>query len=80
VVRHTVGRRINTLYHSRLGSRIGNPQGIDIFGQDWDNLIILDARRYDEFSKAKRRHQLGGDACIQNVEGLTNSGMAEDEL
>lgn len=26
-----------------------NPDGIDVFEEDWDNLIILDACRYDEF-------------------------------
>lgn len=28
-----------------------NPSGIDIFEQDWDNLVILDGCRYDEFSR-----------------------------
>ncbi|AJF24778.1 hypothetical protein SG26_03155 [Haloarcula sp. CBA1115] len=28
------------------------PDGVDIFTEDWDNLIILDACRYDEFERA----------------------------
>lgn len=29
-----------------------NPEGVDIFAEDWDNLVLLDACRYDEFSNA----------------------------
>lgn len=36
------------LYRKMKGSG-GNPSGIDIFSQDWDNLIILDACRADFF-------------------------------
>ena len=35
--------------HTRAGCDY-NPDGIDIFEEDWDNLIILDACRYDEFA------------------------------
>lgn len=59
--RHTVGRRLNTYYHSRAGLRNSNPNGIDIFDQDWDNLVILDACRYDEFAAAKGRHGIPGE-------------------
>ena len=44
-------REINRLYHSRIGLRDYNPRGIDIFEQDWDNLVILDACRYDVFAE-----------------------------
>ena len=41
----------NKLYnHYRAGRRY-NPEGINIFAEDWDNLIILDACRYDEFAR-----------------------------
>ncbi len=41
---------INRLYsHQRHGVRY-NPRGIDIFEEDWDNLVVLDACRYDEFA------------------------------
>jgi hypothetical protein len=42
---------LNQLYnHYRAGQRY-NPEGIDIFAEDWDNLLILDACRYDEFER-----------------------------
>ncbi len=50
-------REINRLYYSRLGQQEGNPNGIDIFDEDWDNLIILDACRYDMFDQ---EHSLPG--------------------
>lgn len=36
--------------HYRTGQKY-NPDGVDIFAEDWDNLIILDAARYDEFER-----------------------------
>ncbi|MFB6294545.1 MAG: hypothetical protein ABEI97_02185 [Candidatus Nanohaloarchaea archaeon] len=54
-----IGREINLHYHSwrgtesRLGRQNVNPDGIDVLEEDWDNLIILDACRYDTFE----RHQ-----------------------
>jgi len=44
-----IGRELNRLYFTRLYSRPYNIDGVDIFGSDWDNLIILDACRYDMF-------------------------------
>lgn len=43
-------REVNRLYHCRLGWRSYNLNGIDVFEEDWDNLIILDACRYDTFA------------------------------
>jgi hypothetical protein len=42
-------RELNRLYHRRLNTRSYNTGGIDIFSEDWDNLLILDACRYDLF-------------------------------
>lgn len=43
-------RKINRGYHRRLGRRNGNPRGGEnILDADWDNLVILDACRYDYF-------------------------------
>lgn len=36
--------------HARQGVPYYRP-GIDVFEQDWDNLVILDAARYDEFRR-----------------------------
>ncbi len=44
-------RELNTLAHSRFGTVPHNTTGIDIFGEDWDNLILLDACRYDIFAE-----------------------------
>lgn len=57
-LRHLSLREINKLYHSRLGYHEFNPGGIDIFEESWDNLIILDACRYDIFQE---EHNLPGD-------------------
>ena len=35
-----------------------NPEGIDVFDEDWDNLLILDACRYDTFAE---RSELDGE-------------------
>jgi len=40
------------LYHRRFGLRSYNTNGIDIFDADWDNLVLLDACRYDVFAEA----------------------------
>lgn len=42
-------RGFNRLYHQRV-VRSENPRGIDIFDEDWDALIILDACRHDIFN------------------------------
>jgi hypothetical protein len=48
---------LNQLYnHYRAGQRY-NPAGTDVFAEDWDNLVILDACRYDEL---ERRSTLPG--------------------
>ena len=44
-------REINKLIHTRFGRFVFYHQGIKIFEEDWDNLIILDACRYDIFSE-----------------------------
>lgn len=47
-------RGLNRWYHRRGGRRTDNPRGIDVFDQDWDTLVILDACRYDMFESADR--------------------------
>lgn len=42
---------INKRYNYWRNDVAYNPSGIDIFEEDWDNLIILDGCRYDEFSR-----------------------------
>lgn len=45
---YMIVRELNKLYHTRGGRRY-YPDGIDVFEADWDNLVILDACRYDLF-------------------------------
>jgi hypothetical protein len=47
----TAARHINRRCHTRNGRYSFNPNGISIFEEDWDNLIVLDACRYDAFEK-----------------------------
>ncbi|UPM42899.1 hypothetical protein [Halocatena salina] len=44
------GQELNRLYNRRLYRREYNTDGVDVMTEDWDNLIILDACRYDLFS------------------------------
>lgn len=44
-----VGRWLNRQFHTRLGRRRYNTGGVDVFNEEWDNLIILDAARYQLF-------------------------------
>lgn len=46
-----VGREINRLIHTKGRTQTYNPAGSGIFNKDWDNLIILDACRYDYFDE-----------------------------
>lgn len=43
-------RELNHLYHTRLRSQTYNHRGVDVMSEDWDNLLILDACRYDVFA------------------------------
>lgn len=48
----SVGFKLNRVYWREkfdFGSKY-NTNGVDIFNEEWDNLIILDACRYDEFA------------------------------
>lgn len=47
-------RQINKIYFKKIGKGRFNENGCDFFEQDWDNLIILDACRFDVFSDHKR--------------------------
>lgn len=41
-----IGTEVNRLYHGRISQL---DDGVSIFEEDWDNLLILDACRYDVF-------------------------------
>jgi len=61
-------RLCNRLYHQR--GREYNHQGFSIFDDDWDNLIILDACRYDVFEKI---NPIDGDLIQKESRGSTTS-------
>jgi len=46
-----LAREFNRVYHRRFNMRQYNTAGTDVLTQDWDNLIILDACRYDLFTE-----------------------------
>jgi hypothetical protein len=50
-------REANRLYHRKLYREPYNTDGVDVFAEDWDNLIVLDACRYDMFEAT---HDLDG--------------------
>lgn len=43
-------RDLNRAYYLLRHRQAYNTRGVDIFDQDWDNLVILDACRYDVFA------------------------------
>ncbi|WP_233547711.1 MULTISPECIES: hypothetical protein [Haloferax] len=49
-----LGREVNRLYYNRLNHRSYHRDGVDVLAEDWDNLIILDACRYDLFEQNNR--------------------------
>ena len=46
-----VAIKINKKFHGRSNNKGYYEDGMDIFSEDWDNLIILDACRYDIFDQ-----------------------------
>jgi len=53
-------REINRIYHTRFRQAEYNTKGVNFFEEDWDNLLILDACRYDAFESAIRDRNLPG--------------------
>ncbi|MFB6167185.1 MAG: hypothetical protein ABEJ62_02895 [Candidatus Nanohaloarchaea archaeon] len=45
------GREVNRLFHTRLKQRDFNTSGVDVFEEDWDVMLVLDACRYDMFEE-----------------------------
>ena len=65
-------RQINRGFHTRLGYKDYNSDAANIFELDWDNLIILDACRYDEFSEQISDFDIPGKLkCKQSLDSAT---------
>ncbi|WP_159077103.1 alkaline phosphatase family protein [Halococcoides cellulosivorans] len=62
IYRHppVVGRGLNRIYHTKMGSRKGYAEGVPLFDLDWDVCAILDACRYDIYKEVVSSHDLGG--------------------
>jgi hypothetical protein len=63
-------RGLNRLFHRRGGCRSENTDGIDVFDEDWDTLILLDACRYDMFESTSH---LDGTLCLKESKGSSTS-------
>ncbi|WP_418280465.1 hypothetical protein [Halorubrum sp. DTA98] len=59
---------LNRRYHTR-GSAY-NTDGVDVFAEDWDTLVLLDACRFDEF---KRQSELSGTLRRRTSRGATSA-------
>jgi hypothetical protein len=64
---------INTLIQERFYDSEYNSEGIDVFEEDWDNLIILDACRYDAFEKL---HSIDGELKSKTSRGSMSREFA----
>jgi hypothetical protein len=51
LIRQLAAHHLNRLYYSLRNPEGYNADGIDVFAEDWDNLLILDACRYDSFAE-----------------------------
>ena len=69
-----VGTELNKLYHRSLGDPRYNEEGIDVFTEDWDVLVILDACRYDMFAEV-----VGDDLGTRPLESRISRGSATKE-
>jgi hypothetical protein len=45
---------LNRLFYRRGGLRSENTAGVDVFREDWDTLVVLDACRYDMFESTSQ--------------------------
>jgi hypothetical protein len=68
-------RQFNQFYHTRGGRRSYNTDGINVFDEDWDNLLILDAFRYDTFAELIGEYHIEG-----RLESRISGGAATPEF
>jgi hypothetical protein len=50
-VHQLAAHHLNRLYYAARNPDGYNADGIDVFAEDWDNLLVLDACRYDYFAE-----------------------------
>lgn len=68
-------RELNRLYWNVAGGRTYNGDGVDVFEEDWDNLLILDGCRPDVLADRVREYEIDGD-----LETRTSRGSATAEF
>lgn len=55
-------------YHSKYGRQEFNEAGVSLFAEDWDDLLILDACRYNTFAELRT---LPGDLSMRESRAST---------
>lgn len=68
-------RELNRLYWDRGGRRSFNPAGVDVFEEEWDNLLILDGCRHDRFADIVEEYDVDGE-----LQSRTSRGSATMEF
>lgn len=75
---------LNRFYHTKRSGPVYNRNGIDVFEEDWDNLIILDACRFDylaeltDFSSPVERRVSRGAASREFIKGNFSNRTLHD--
>ncbi|MUV50090.1 hypothetical protein GJ630_10500 [Haloarcula sp. CBA1122] len=75
-------RELNRYYFTQLKTKPYNNRGIEIFDEDWDNLLLLDACRYDIFDEI---HSLPGhleqrESKASETVGFLTSNFSDKDL
>ena len=62
-------RELNRLFWTRGDRRSFNPAGVDVFEEDWDNLLILDGCRHDYFAATVGEYDIPGQTAARTSRG-----------
>lgn len=73
-------RELNILYHTRLGTREANPDGVNFLREDWDNLLIIDACRFDTFEELIGDHGIQGSLSSRQSLGTATLQFLRENL
>ena len=68
-----IGRALNRVYHTCGGQQSCNPNGTNVLDEAWDNLVILDACRFDFFKDY-------ADELPGRLESITSIGSGTPEF
>lgn len=78
-IRHprNIPREFNRWYYMRFRSRDYNIKASNVFDKDWDNLILLDACRYDAFNQIYKEQDLDGELEATHSRGSATMEFLE---